>query len=152
MSGLATRGAFILFMCCAAATYIAVCCVPEFSHKIWRPLTLHLDNMQQVFTPHGDVQLLAVLQSGREVAKWVRVGKARAVVVAPNIEPAEGEAGLSSLLGAILGDASARGIPVVFALSRKRMGQVGLLSAPQGVADAIPHKLQIGRHECGVRH
>lgn len=56
----------------------------------------------------------------------MRVGKARAVVVAPNIEPAEGEAGLTSLLGGILGDASARGIPVVFALSRKRMGQVGL--------------------------
>jgi Ribosomal protein L7Ae/L30e/S12e/Gadd45 family len=62
----------------------------------------------------------------REVAKWVRVGKARAVIVAPNIEPAEGEAGLSSLLGGILGDAAARGIPVVFALSRKRMGQVGM--------------------------
>lgn len=60
----------------------------------------------------------------REVAKWVRVGKARAVVVAPNIEPAEGEAGLSSLLEGILSDAAARSIPVVFALSRKRMGQV----------------------------
>ena len=34
----------------------------------------------------------------REVAKWVRVGKARAVLVAPNIEPAEGEAGLTALL------------------------------------------------------
>jgi hypothetical protein len=68
----------------------------------------------------------------------VRVGKARAVVVAPNIEPAEGEAGLSSLLGGILGDASARGIPVVFALSRKRMGQVGLWPGScQGAADAI---------------
>lgn len=59
----------------------------------------------------------------------MRVGKARAVVVAPNIEPAEGEAGLSSLLGGILGDASSCGIPVVFALSRKRMGQVRIQDA-----------------------
>lgn len=70
--------------------------------------------------PAIDVCLLC-----REVAKWVRVGKARAVVVAPNIEPVEGEAGLSALLAGILSDARERGVPAIFALSRKRMGQVG---------------------------
>lgn len=54
----------------------------------------------------------------------MRVGKAKAVVVAPNIEPVEGEAGLSALLAGILSDARERGVPIVFALSRKRMGQV----------------------------
>ena len=63
-------------------------------------------------------------RGGREVAKWVRIGKARAVLVAPNIEPAEGEAGLSALLDAILSNARKHSIPVIFALSRKRMGQV----------------------------
>ncbi len=54
----------------------------------------------------------------------MRNGKARAVLVAPNIEPAEGEAGLSALLDAILSNARKHSIPVIFALSRKRMGQV----------------------------
>ena len=61
---------------------------------------------------------------GREVAKAVRLRKARAVVVAPNIEQVEMEGGLDHLLAAILSQAAAHGIVVVFALSRKKLGQV----------------------------
>ena len=61
---------------------------------------------------------------GREVAKAVKLRKAKTVVVAPNIEQIESEGGLDDLLTAILNSAEESGLPVVFALSRKKMGQV----------------------------
>lgn len=61
----------------------------------------------------------------REVAKAVKLGKAKSVVVAPNIDQIETEGGLDDLLGNILGQADQAGLPVVFALTRKKMGQVG---------------------------
>ena len=60
----------------------------------------------------------------REVAKAVKLHKAKTVVVAPNIEQIESEGGLDDLLGSILKQAEDFGLPVVFALSRKKMGQV----------------------------
>ncbi|DBA75326.1 TPA: Selenocysteine insertion sequence-binding protein 2 [Trebouxia sp. C0004] len=60
----------------------------------------------------------------REVAKAVKLRKAKTVVVAPNIEQIESEGGLDDLLGSILKQAEENGLPVVFALSRKKMGQV----------------------------
>ncbi len=60
----------------------------------------------------------------REVAKAVKLRKAKTVVVAPNIEQIESEGGLDDLLGSILKQAEDFGLPVVFALSRKKMGQV----------------------------
>ena len=60
----------------------------------------------------------------REVAKAVRLRKACTVVVAPNIEHIEAEGGLDDLLTSILTQAEASSIPVVFALSRKKLGQV----------------------------
>jgi hypothetical protein len=62
----------------------------------------------------------------REVAKAVKLRKAKTVVVAPNIEQIESEGGLDDLLGSILKQAEDFGLPVVFALSRKKMGQVGV--------------------------
>ena len=44
--------------------------------------------------------------------------------MAPNIEQIETEGGLDDLLAAILEQAEQAGIPVVFALSRKKLGQV----------------------------
>lgn len=70
---------------------------------------------------HG---LIAEGAVGREVAKAVRLRKAKTVVVAPNIEQIESEGGLDDLLTAILNSAEELGLPVVFALSRKKMGQV----------------------------
>ena len=67
---------------------------------------------------------------GREVAKAVRLRKACTVVVAPNIEQIEAEGGLDDLLTSILAQAEAASIPIVFALSRKKLGQVG---------DALPN-------------
>lgn len=60
----------------------------------------------------------------REVAKAVKVQRAKTIVVAPNIEQIdESKGGLGELLGNILSQAEAAGLPVVFALSRKKMGQ-----------------------------
>ena len=53
-----------------------------------------------------------------------KLRKAKTVVVAPNIEQIESEGGLDDLLGSILKQAEDFGLPVVFALSRKKMGQV----------------------------
>ena len=60
----------------------------------------------------------------REVAKAVKLRKAKTVVVAPNIEQIESEGGLDDLMRSILKQAEEFGLPVVFALSRKKMGQV----------------------------
>ncbi len=60
----------------------------------------------------------------REVAKAVRLRKACTVVVAPNIEHIEAEGGLDDLLTSILTQAEASNIPIVFALSCKKLGQV----------------------------
>ena len=55
----------------------------------------------------------------------MRLRKACTVVVAPNIEQIEAEGGLDDLLTSILAQAKAAAIPIVFALSRKKLGQVG---------------------------
>ena len=65
----------------------------------------------------------------REVAKAVKLRKAKTVVVAPNIEQIESEGGLDDLLGSILKQAEEHGLPVVFALSRKKMGQVSVMTS-----------------------
>lgn len=54
----------------------------------------------------------------------MRLRKACTVVVAPNIEHIEAEGGLDDLLTSILTQAEASAIPIVFALSRKKLGQV----------------------------
>jgi len=56
----------------------------------------------------------------------VRLRKACTVVVAPNIEHIEAEGGLDDLLTSILTQAEASNIPIVFALSRKKLGQVNI--------------------------
>jgi ribosomal protein L7Ae-like RNA K-turn-binding protein len=65
------------------------------------------------------------------VAKAVRLRKATTIVVAPNIEQIEAEGGLDDLLSSILTQAQAGGIPIVFALSRKKLGQVRGARAPR---------------------
>jgi ribosomal protein L7Ae-like RNA K-turn-binding protein len=71
----------------------------------------------------ADAQRL-VVWCCREVAKAVRLRKACTVVVAPNIEQIESEGGLDDLLSSILSQAQEASIPIVFALSRKKLGQV----------------------------
>lgn len=50
--------------------------------------------------------------------------KVQTVIVAPNIEQIESEGGLDDLLASILAQAEQSRTPVVFALSRKKLGQV----------------------------
>lgn len=60
----------------------------------------------------------------REVRKAVRGGKARAVLLAPNIEAMEAEGGLNDSVDEIIRCCNTSDVPVVFALSRKKMGEV----------------------------
>ncbi|KAK9832746.1 hypothetical protein WJX81_007203 [Elliptochloris bilobata] len=64
-----------------------------------------------------------VVSGLREVDKAVRSRKACSVVMAPNIEQDEDEGRLDGLLAKLLGQAKEYGIPVVYALSRKKLGQ-----------------------------
>jgi len=59
----------------------------------------------------------------REVAKGVRVKKAKCVIVAPNIEESTSEGGLDGMVCTIISDARNNDIPVVFALTRNKIGQ-----------------------------
>ena len=69
----------------------------------------------------------------------MRLRKACTVVVAPNIEHIEAEGGLDDLLTSILTQAEASGIPIVFALSRKKLGQVGGMLPAPGTCPALQH-------------
>jgi len=59
-----------------------------------------------------------------QVAKAIRLGKAKTIIVTPNIEKVEAEGGLDDLLTSILEQAQQTHCPIVFALSRKKLGQV----------------------------
>eukprot|EP00741_Cyanophora_paradoxa_P024044 tig00021721_g23219.t1 len=59
----------------------------------------------------------------REVQRGVEAGRVRCCVVAPDIEPVAAPGGLDDILAAILAASRARAIPVVFALSRNRLGR-----------------------------
>jgi selenocysteine insertion sequence-binding protein 2 len=60
----------------------------------------------------------------REVRKAIKSGKARAVLLAPNIEQIEAEGALNDSVDDIISSCGAADVPVVFALSRKKMGEV----------------------------
>lgn len=62
----------------------------------------------------------------REVRKAIKAGKAKAVLLAPNIEQIEAEGGLNDSVEDIIAACKEASpvIPVVFALSRKKMGEV----------------------------
>lgn len=60
----------------------------------------------------------------REVHKSVTLQRAKAVVVAPNIEETEQEGGLDDVVGQIIEEAKANGTPLIFALTRGRLGQI----------------------------
>ena len=59
----------------------------------------------------------------RDIARCVRAGVAVAVIVAPNVEPAPADGG-DDLLAAVLSASVSARAPIVFALSRKKLGQV----------------------------
>jgi selenocysteine insertion sequence-binding protein 2 len=60
----------------------------------------------------------------REVHKAIKAGKAVAVLLAPNIEQNEAEGGLNDSVADIVKACASADIPVVFALSRKKMGEI----------------------------
>ena len=54
----------------------------------------------------------------------MQLKRAKAVVVAPNIERIESEGGLDDVVSSIIADAKQNGIPLVFALTRNKLGQI----------------------------
>lgn len=58
----------------------------------------------------------------RECAKALRTRRAKALVVAPNVEQISAPGGLDDAVDALLTTARAAGVPVVLALTRSRMG------------------------------
>eukprot|EP00775_Hariotina_reticulata_P004675 gene4675-4929_t len=66
----------------------------------------------------------AIAKNPVKVRKSVKLGKAKAVLLAPNIEQMEAEGGLTDSVDDILASCTAAEVPVVFALSRKKMGEV----------------------------
>jgi ribosomal protein L7Ae-like RNA K-turn-binding protein len=62
------------------------------------------------------------------VQKAVRARKARCVVLAPNIEQDEDRVQLEAQLAELHGQALACDIPIVYALTRKKLGQARALS------------------------
>jgi ribosomal protein L7Ae-like RNA K-turn-binding protein len=58
----------------------------------------------------------------REVARGCRTGRVRLVIVAPNIDQSDAEGGLDEQVHGIIDAARAANVPVIFALSRKRLG------------------------------
>eukprot|EP00898_Chlorokybus_atmophyticus_P002753 jgi/Chlat1/3479/Chrsp23S03678 len=60
----------------------------------------------------------------REVAKSLRTKRARCIIVTPNIEEITSEGGLDCTVDSILAAAKASEVPVIFALTRSKLGQV----------------------------
>lgn len=88
-----------------------------------------------------------------QVSKAVKLKKAKTIIVAPNIEQIESEGGLDDLLTEIIEQAEGSEIPVVFALSRKKLGQVTLpfnWGIPQNPSFAVFQPSSRGSsHFCG---
>lgn len=59
----------------------------------------------------------------REVAKSVDAKTSKVVIIAPNIEKIESEGGLDDRIQAIIADAREKEVPVVFALTKRRIGK-----------------------------
>ena len=85
-------------------------------------VSVHVSRMSK--RPPSQSSQSRALRAGREVAKAVRSRKACSVIMAPNIEQDEDEGRLDGLLAGLLGQAASYGIPVVYALSRKKLGLV----------------------------
>ena len=77
----------------------------------------------------------------REVEKAVRARKACSVIMAPNIDQDEEESRLDGLLDKLLRQAGEFGIPVIHALTRKKLGQARLkpktLGLPLGICAGL---------------
>ncbi|KAK9858850.1 hypothetical protein WJX84_009351 [Apatococcus fuscideae] len=85
---------------------------------------LYWQERARALNPAKAKQKKRLVSGLREVAKAVKSRRARVIIVAPNIEHIQTEGGLDDLLTSILSQAGELGVPVVFALSRKKLGQV----------------------------
>ncbi|EKX51709.1 hypothetical protein GUITHDRAFT_102313 [Guillardia theta CCMP2712] len=80
----------------------------------------------------------------REVYRSVRIQEAKLVVIAPNIESSPSEGGLDDRVEEIIKAAKSKGIPIVFALSRNRLGKA--LGKSMRMSAASVHNVD-GVHE-----
>lgn len=59
----------------------------------------------------------------RQVLKGVKTGRVRYIVMAPNIEKIESKDGLDDMIQSIIKIASEKSVPIVYALSKRKIGK-----------------------------
>ena len=66
----------------------------------------------------------------REVAKFLKVKKIKALILAPDIEKVETQGGLDDAIGNLISDANNSEVPVIFGLNRFKLGKLCLKKVP----------------------
>ena len=66
----------------------------------------------------------------REVAKFLKVKKIKAIIFAPDIEKVETEGGLDDAVGKLLSDSVSMEVPTFFGLNRYKLGKLCLKKVP----------------------
>ena len=59
----------------------------------------------------------------REAVKHIQLGKAKCIILAPNIERIQGKGGLDDLISLIISECAANNVPIVYALGRVALGR-----------------------------
>ena len=60
----------------------------------------------------------------KECIKKCKSGELKCVIIAPNVEKAEGDGGLDELLYGLISECSAKGVPVIFGLNMRTIGSM----------------------------
>ncbi|KNC49160.1 uncharacterized protein AMSG_05138 [Thecamonas trahens ATCC 50062] len=98
--------------------------VPPELNRLIPPMLKELSRLQERARVLNPTKAKRRLVTGlREVVKFVKVGTAKAVIVAPDIEKVEADGGLDDKIAFIRTRAAELGIPLVYALSRNRLGR-----------------------------
>merc|ERR1719265_990022 len=95
---------------------------PELDHEVAKLLlnSQRLTNRHKTFAQSPPVRYLVT--GLKEVGRAARYGKVKCIVIAPDIEDVTANGGVDTRLHEILRTAYVQDIPVIFALSRSRMG------------------------------
>jgi len=96
----------------------------EVNEKVWALLKalIHLQASMKQRNPTKAAMRKRYVLGLRECEKAVKAGKCKLLVLAPNIEEAEGERGTNAKLRVMLSSCSATATPVALALTRSKLG------------------------------
>ncbi len=98
-------------------THVHYPCTPTYITHIHHPYT------PPIYTTHIHHPKTHPQNNKREVHKSVQLRKSKCLLVAPNVEEADGPHAPSTSLATILHSAAEHDIPVVFTLTRKKLAQ-----------------------------